>query len=66
MDRTYGIIVERKTEKPLLMECYPMTHEAAREKMREFSRDPEVIRVAIVALTYVNGHEGLACGEFPF
>jgi len=45
--KCYGLIVEWKSEGPLIMEGNPMTYSQAHEKAREIQNGPYVIRVAI-------------------
>lgn len=43
----YGLIVEWKSEGPLIIEGKPMTYHKAREKAQKFEDNPKVIRVAV-------------------
>ena len=55
----YGIIVEHKLERPIIIESRPMTEDAANNKMVELSKLPYVIRVAMFRIEIVNGNETL-------
>lgn len=55
----YGIIVEWKTEGPLIFEGKPMTEEQAYDRLKFFESDSKVIRAAIFTLTYASGNETL-------
>lgn len=45
--KCYGLIVEWKSEGPLIMEGKPMTYEHAFEKARKLQDTPHVIRIAV-------------------
>lgn len=45
--KCYGIVVEWKSEGPLIMEGKPMTYHKAKEKARELENSTNVIRVAV-------------------
>lgn len=45
--KCYGLIVEWKSEGPLIMEGKPMAHNEARQMAQRFEDNPRVIRVAI-------------------
>jgi len=57
----YGLIIEWKDEPATLMECQinRCDGESVAKRMREAVRDPRVIRVAMVKLEYVRGHDHL-------
>ncbi len=57
--KIYGIIVEWKTEGPLIMECTPMTYEDASKRMSSFRPQADVIRVAMFRMIYQIGNETL-------
>lgn len=63
MSKRYGLIIETKDEGPLIWEGKPMTSSQGANKMREFKKWPNVIRVAVFEMTYMYGHEDLIPGD---
>lgn len=61
--KKYGVIVEWKTEQPLIMEGYPMNEEQAFARMKRFEADPTVIRVAIFEMVRTFGNRTLIPAE---
>lgn len=57
----YGLIIEWKDEPATLMECQlnKCDGDSVAARMRKVTADPRVIRVAMVRLSYVRGHDEL-------
>ena len=58
-ERAYGVIVEWKTEAPIMFESRLLAYDDAAAKMKEFERDSRVIRVAVYKAVYQSGNESL-------
>lgn len=58
-EKIYGLIVEYKTEGPIIMELKPMTSDEAYNRMAKFEADSRVIRVAVFKMVHHTGHEAL-------
>jgi hypothetical protein len=57
--KKYGVIFEHKGEGPLIAESFPLTYEAARERMTHLLENHHIIRVAIFEMAFVVGNETL-------
>ncbi len=61
--KIYGVIVESKCERALIMEGAPATYDDACKRMKEMAARPGVIRVAVFRAVYADGHEDLVPRE---
>lgn len=57
--KIYGVIIEHKAERPLIMEGPPATYSEAKSRMSALLARPEIIRVAMFEAVYVTGNETL-------
>lgn len=61
--KIYGVIVEWKIERPLVMERPLMTYEEAHNFMEELAKQQHVIRVCMFKAVYETGNKSLIEGE---
>ena len=59
MSKRYGLIVETKTEGPLIWESRPMTRYRATEQMHRIKEYSSVIRAAVFEMSFEYGNETL-------
>lgn len=61
MSDTHVIVVEYKADQPLVFETYieDGTREQQVARMRLMAQKPDVVRVALARLVYVDGNKGL-------
>ena len=57
--KIFGVMLEWKTEQPLIMEGVPMTYDQAVARMKSMCSDPKVIRAAVFEMKYADGNETL-------
>lgn len=58
-EKAYGVIVEWKTEGPIIMEGEPATFDEASARMKQLENNYRVIRVAIFRAEFADGHKGM-------
>lgn len=58
-DKIYGIVTEWKDDAPIVMEGGLMTREAAYQRMNDFKKRADVIRVAMFKAIYETGNKTL-------
>lgn len=65
MNEYYVVIVETKTEEPMVHEMYlsGASYERAKFHMERMSSDPRTVRAAVAKLEYVSGNKSLLVKE---
>jgi hypothetical protein len=60
----YVIVAEHKHEGPIVFETYleNSSYNDAKDKLKMFKNNPDIIRVAIFKIKYVEGNETLSKG----
>lgn len=62
-EKVYGVIAEWKDEAPIIMECYPMTHDDAHQRMMRLKNESNIIRVAMFQMIFSDGNRSLVPEE---
>ena len=57
--KNYGVIMEWKDERSLIMESIPMTYEEALKRMKDAIGCPRVIRAAVFQMLPISGNTSI-------